>query len=387
MSKRDYYEILEVDRNAGPEEIKKAYRKKAIQYHPDKNQGDSKAEEKFKEAAEAYEILRDEQKRSRYDRFGHEGVRGAGGFSAEGMTFDDIFSRFGDVFGDTFGGGFGDGFGSFFGGTQGRTARQVRKGTNLRIKVKLTLNEIVNGTVKKIKVNKYNPCEACKGTGEKDGNSNKDCPTCNGRGTVTRVMNTMLGQMQTTTTCSNCRGEGKVISEKCNECYGEGIVKGEEIIEIKIPPGVSEGVQLSVSGKGNAARRGGINGDLIVVIEEIKDENFIRDGNDLIYNLFISVPDAVMGAKAEVPTISGKVKIKIEQGTQSGKVLRLRGKGIPDLNGYSKGDLLVRVNIFIPKNISGEDKKLIEKLNQSDSFDPKKHKQESIFDRMRGFFS
>jgi molecular chaperone DnaJ len=383
MGKRDYYEILEVDKNASAEEIKKAYRKKAIQYHPDKNPNDSTAEDKFKEAAEAYEVLSNDEKRSRYDRFGHQGVSGAGGFSAEGMTFDDIFSRFGDVFGDAFGGGFG----SFFGGGQSGNRRQVRKGTNLRVKVRLTLSEIINGTVKKIKVNKYNSCKACNGTGEKNGNSHKTCPTCNGRGVQTRVINSILGQMQTTTTCSTCGGEGKIIDEKCNACYGEGIVKGEEIIEIKIPPGVGEGVQLSVSGKGNAARRGGVNGDLIVLVEEIEDPDFIRDGNDLIHNLFISIPDAILGTKVEVPTVTGKAKIKIDPGTQSGKVLRLRGKGIPDLQGYSKGDLLVRVNIFIPKNISAEDKNNLEKLGSSDSFNPSKHKQESIFDRMRGFFS
>lgn len=388
MSKRDYYEILEVNRDASQDEIKKAYRKKALKYHPDKNPGDKEAEDKFKEAAEAYEVLRDENKRSRYDRFGHQGVSGANGFSADGMSFDDIFSRFGDVFEDAFSGG-GGGFGSFFGGgfSGGGSRRRVNKGSNLRVKVKLTLDEIVNGTVKKIKVKKYVSCKDCQGTGEKNGNSSKTCQNCHGTGTETRVVNTMLGQMQSTSTCRSCQGEGKVIQEKCNTCYGEGIVKDHDVIEIKIPPGVSEGVQLSISGKGNAARRGGINGDLIVVIEEIKDENFIRDGNDLIYNLFIGVPDAVIGTKVEVPTTSGKAKIKIEPGTQSGKILRLRGKGIPDLQGYSKGDLLVRVNIFIPKNISAEDKKLMEKLSQSDSFNPEKNKQESIFDKMRGIFS
>lgn len=384
MSKRDYYEILEVDKNASQDEIKKAYRKKALKYHPDKNPGNSDAEDKFKEAAEAYEVLRDENKRSRYDQFGHQGVGGANGFSAEGMTFDDIFSRFGDVFGDSFGGGFG----SFFGGGGGGAQRQrVNKGTNIRIRVKLTLSEIVNGTVKKIKINKYNSCKACNGTGEKNGSSSKTCSTCGGRGTHTRVVNTMLGQMQTSSTCSTCGGDGKTIDEKCNSCYGEGIVKGEETVEIKIPPGVGEGVQLSVSGKGNAARRGGINGDLLVIIEEIEDDKFIRDGNDLIYNLFVSIPQAILGDKVEVPTIDGKVKIKIEAGTQSGKILRLRGKGIPDLNGYSKGDLMVRVNIFVPKKVSGEEKKMLENLRKSDSFDPAKHKQESIFDKMRGFFS
>ena len=331
MSKRDYYEILGVSKDAGAEEIKKAYRKKAIQYHPDKNPDDKGAEEKFKEAAEAYEVLSNPDKKARYDRFGHAGMSGNGGFSGEGMNFDDIFSRFGDVFGEAFGGGFGSFFG---GGSRGGGRQRVNKGTNLRVTVKLTLDEIANGTTKKIKVKKYVACSTCCGNGEKNGQSSKTCPTCNGRGVHTRIVNTIMGQMQTTSTCQTCGGEGKIIEEKCTTCYGEGVVSGEELIELKIPAGVSEGVQLSVSGKGNAARRGGINGDLLVVIQEVEHPDFQRDGNDIIYNLFISIPDAILGTNSEIPTLQGKVKIKIDPGTQSGKILRLRGKGIPDLNVY-----------------------------------------------------
>ncbi|HNQ67910.1 MAG TPA: molecular chaperone DnaJ [Bacteroidales bacterium] len=383
MNKRDYYEILEVGKEAGAEEIKKAYRKKAIQFHPDKNPGDKAAEEKFKEAAEAYEVLSNPDKRARYDRFGHSGMSGMGGYSGEGMTFDDIFSRFGDIFGDSFGGGFS----SFFGGGQSRGRSRVNKGTNLRVTVKLSLDEIANGTTKKIKVKKYVACKECGGNGEKNGNSSRTCPTCNGRGVQTRVVNTIMGQMQSTTTCQTCGGEGKIIEQKCTSCYGEGIVSGEELIELKIPAGVSEGVQLSVSGKGNAARRGGVNGDLLIVIQEIEHPDFQRDGNDLLYNLFVSIPDAILGTNAEIPTLQGKVKIKIDAGSQSGKILRLRGKGLPDLNGYSKGDLMVRINIFIPSSLSKEDKALLQKMQESESFNPKNKKTESIFDKFKGYFS
>lgn len=386
MSKRDYYEVLEIQTSATNEEIKKAYRKKAIQFHPDKNPDNKEAEEKFKEAAEAYEILSDSDKRARYDRYGHAGVGNGGGFSGGGFSMDDIFSRFGDIFGDAFGGG--GGFGSFFGGGGSSRGRYVNKGTNLRITVKLSLEEIAEGTTKKLKLKKYTPCSSCKGTGEKNGNSSGTCPTCNGSGTQTRVINTMLGQMQTTAECSTCGGEGKIINQKCDTCYGEGIIKGEELIEIKIPAGVSEGVQLSVSGKGNAARRGGINGDLLVVIEEIEHHDFQRDDNDLIYDLHISIPDAILGNQVEIPTLQGKAKIKIDPGTQSGKVLRLRGKGLPSLHSYSKGDLLVRINIFIPNSISKEDKKFIENMRQAESFNPdNEKKKESVFDRMKERFS
>ncbi len=384
MNKRDYYEILGVGKDAAADEIKKAYRQKAIKFHPDKNPDDKQAEENFKEAAEAYEILSNPDKKARYDRFGHAGMSNSGGYSGEGMTFDDIFSRFGDIFGDSFGGGFGSFFG---GGGQGRGRTRVNKGTNLRVTVKLTLDEIANGTTKKIKVKKYIACKECGGNGEKNGHSSKTCPTCNGRGTQTRIVNTIMGQMQSSTTCQTCGGEGKIIEEKCNACYGEGVVTGEELIELKIPAGVSEGVQLSVSGKGNAPRRGGINGDLLVVIHELDHEDFQRDGNDLIYNLFISIPDAILSANAEIPTLQGKVKIKIDAGSQSGKILRLRGKGLPDLNGYSKGDLMVRINIYIPTSVSKDDKALLQKMQESESFNPKNKKTESIFDKFKGYFS
>ncbi len=385
MAKRDYYEVLGVSRDASADEIKKAYRKAAIQYHPDKNPGDAEAEEKFKEAAEAYDVLSNPDKKARYDQFGHEGMNGggAGGFGggfSGGFTMEDIFSRFGDIFG----GGFG-GFEGFGGGSSG--GRRVNRGSDLRIKVKLTLKEIVHGTEKKLKINKMVACDQCGGTGAKDSNSYSECTTCHGSGYVTQVVNTFFGRTQTTQPCPTCHGEGRVITSPCSKCNGEGIVKGEEVIEIKIPAGVGEGMQLSVSGKGNAARHGGVNGNLLVVIEEEKDPNLERDGNDLIYNLNLSVPQAVLGASVEVPTVDGKAKIKVEPGTSTGKVLRLRGKGIPDINGYGKGDQLVIVNVFIPKKITAEEKKIMEQLSDSASFKPSNKKEQNIFDRMRKFFS
>jgi molecular chaperone DnaJ len=383
MAKRDYYEVLGISKNASKEEIKKAYRKQALKYHPDKNPGDKEAEEKFKEAAEAYEVLSDDSKKQRYDQFGHAGVSGgAGGFGGGGMTMEDIFSSFGDIFGGHFS---NFGFGGFGGG--GGTRRRVNKGSNLRVRVKLTLQEIASGVDKKIKVKKYNECKSCDGTGAADGRSFSTCSSCNGSGQVTRVSNTFLGQMQTTSTCPSCNGDGKMITQKCPGCYGEGIVKEEEVITIKIPAGVAEGMQLNVSGKGNAARRGGINGDLLVLIEEVPHEELVRDENNLIYNLFVSIPDAALGSAVEVPTVDGKVKIKIEPGTQSGKILRLRGKGLPDVNGYSKGDLLVNINVWIPKSLSKEESKILEKLNDSDNFKPQPSKSEkNIFDKMRDMF-
>lgn len=380
MSKRDYYEILEVSKSSSQEEIKKAYRKQALKYHPDRNPGDKSAEDKFKEAAEAYEVLGNEDKRRRYDQFGHAGVgSGAGGFSGGGMSMDDIFSNFGDIFGDFFGGGFG-------GGSR-RGGRRVNKGSNLRVKVKLTLDEILNGVEKKIKLNKYVSCQHCNGSGAANGNSFNTCSTCKGVGQVTRVTNTFLGQMQTSSACPTCEGEGKIITQKCSHCYGEGIMKDAETISINIPAGVAEGMQLSVSGKGNAARRGGVNGDLIVAIEEEAHTDLFRDGNDLIYNLFISIPDAILGTNSEIPTLDGKVKIKIDAGIISGKILRLRGKGLPEINSYGKGDLLVRVNIWIPKSISKDEKKLLEKLNESSNFKPNPSKSEkSFFDKMKDYF-
>lgn len=384
MAKRDFYEILGVSKSATKDEIKKAYRKQAIKFHPDKNPGDKEAEEKFKEAAEAYEILSDDQKRSRYDQFGHAGVGGAaggGGFGGSGMSMDDIFSSFGDIFGGHFGG-----FGGF-GGRSGGRSHSVRKGSNLRVKVKLTLEEIVNGVEKKIKVKKKVSCTTCGGSGAADSNSTSTCSTCNGTGQVIQVQNTFLGQMQTRSTCPHCGGEGKTITRKCNTCYGEGITDQEEIIPINIPAGAVEGMQLSVSGKGNAARRGGVNGDLLVIITEEEHPALKRDGIDLIFDLHISIAQAIIGDTVEIPTVEGKAKIKVEAGTQSGKILRLRGKGIPEVNGYGRGDLLVHINVFIPKNISKEEQKIVEKLSESPNFTPTgDSKENSFFERMKNYF-
>ena len=381
MEKRDYYEVLGVSKSADATEIKKAYRKLALKYHPDKNPGDKEAEEKFKEAAEAYDVLSNEEKRRRYDQFGHAGVGGAGqgGFGG-GMSMDDIFSQFGDIFGSF--GGF-SGFGGFGGG---RSARRVNRGTNLRVKVKMNLQEIATGVEKKIKVKKYVACQHCNGTGAKDGKSYSTCSTCKGSGQVTRVQNTILGAMQTTSTCPTCEGEGKIINEKCTFCNGEGVLMSEEVISINIPAGVGEGMQLSLSGKGNAARRGGVNGDLIVLIEEEEHLELVRDGNDLLYNVFIGYPEAVLGETVEIPTIEGKVKVKIEAGTQPGKILRLRGKGLPDVNGYGKGDLLAKVNVWIPKNLSKDEKKLVEKMKEAEGFKPGSGDKKSIFSKMKDFF-
>ncbi len=380
MGKRDYYDVLGVSRTATKEEIKKAYRKQALKFHPDKNPGDKKAEENFKEAAEAYEILSNDEKKARYDRYGHAGVGGAasGGYGG-GMTMEDIFSSFGDIFGDAFGG-----FGGF---SSGRGGRRVNKGSNLRVKVRLNLQEIASGTEKKIKVQKYNTCETCGGTGAASPSDVTTCSTCRGAGHVTRVTNTMLGQMQTSSICPTCGGEGKTITKKCPSCYGEGIVQKDEIIKINIPAGVGKGMQMTVSGKGNAPRRGGMNGDLLVVIDEEEHSELIREGNDLIYNLFISIPDAVLGTQVEVPTVDANVKIKIEPGTQPGKILRLRGKGLPEVNGYGKGDLLVNVNVWIPRNLNREELKVFEKFRESSNFTPDPDKDDKgFFERMRGYF-
>lgn len=379
MSKRDYYEILEIAKNADETEIKKAYRKMAIKYHPDKNPGDKEAEEKFKEAAEAYEVLRDPQKRERYDRYGHAGVKGGGG-SDFGMSMDDIFSNFGDIFGGAFG-GFGGGFGS------STRRRHVNRGSNLRVKVKLTLDEIANGVEKRIKVSKYVKCTSCSGTGAKNGSSYNTCSTCRGTGQVTRVTSTFLGQMQTTSTCPNCGGEGQTITAKCTSCAGDGIVKGEDVITINVPAGVAEGMQLSVSGKGNAGARGGINGDLIILIEEIKHEDLIRDGNNLIFDKFITFPDAALGCSIDVPTLDGKARIKIDPGTQSGKMLRLKGKGLPSIDSYGRGDLLVNINVWVPQNLSREERAMMEKLAISPNFEPNPtQSQKNFFSRMKEYF-
>jgi molecular chaperone DnaJ len=378
MAKRDYYEILEVSRTATVDEIKRAYRKKAIQFHPDKNPGDKGAEEKFKEAAEAYEVLSDAEKRARYDRYGHAGVGGAAG-GGGGMNMEDIFEHFGDIFGEAF--GFGGG--RFSGGGARRT---VHRGSNIRIKVKLTLEEIATGVTKKIKVNKYISCDACKGTGARGG-SYKTCPTCNGSGQVTRVTDTFLGRMQTRQTCPTCGGEGRIITEKCTKCHGDGVVRSEEVLEIKIPAGVAEGMQLTMQGMGNAGPRNGLPGDLLVVIEEQEHEHFVRDNENIFYNLNVNFADAALGAEVEVPTLNGRAKIRIAPGTQSGKVLKLKGKGLPSLQGYQTGDLLVTVYVWTPQNLTKEEKQLLEKLRTMPNFSPGAGEQgRSFFSRMKNMF-
>lgn len=383
MAKRDYYEVLGVQKSASADEIKSAYRKLALKYHPDRNPGDKEAEEKFKEAAEAYSVLSDPDKRSRYDQFGHAGVDGGGGFGGgQGMNMDDIFSQFGDIFGSFFGGG--GGFSGFGGGQ--RSGRRVARGSNLRIKVKLTLEEIDKGCEKKIKVNKYVACKECGGSGAKN-NKYETCSHCHGTGVVTEVRRTILGQMQTQSPCPHCGGEGRIIKDKCPHCHGDGIVKEEEIITINIPAGVADGMQLSISGRGNAAPRGGVPGDLIVVIEELPHDQFERSDNNLYHSVFITYAQAAMGATIEVPTLSGKAKIKIEQGTPSGKVLRLKGKGLPEVNGYGRGDLLVCVNVWVPKSVTKEEKELLEKLCSKPNFQPNPSKEEKgFFDRMKDMF-
>lgn len=384
MAKRDYYEVLEVGKNASPEEIKKAYRKKAIQFHPDKNPGNAAAEEKFKEAAEAYEILSNSEKKQRYDQFGHAGMGGAagGGYGGGFSDIEDIFSSFGDIFGGHFGG-----FGGFGSGGRSRGGQRVSRGSDLRVKVKLNLKEVVNGAEKKLKVKKYVACQHCSGTGAKNGSARSTCGTCRGSGQVTRITNTLLGQMQTASVCPTCHGDGKIITDKCQYCAGEGVIRDEEIISIKIPAGVGEGMQLNVSNKGNAGRRGGINGDLLVVITEEDHPELIRENNNLIYNLFLSFPEITLGTTSEIPTVGGKVKVKIEAGTQPEKILRLRGKGIPDVNGYGKGDLLVRVHVWIPKKLSNEEKRTLEKLQSSNGFQKGPSAAEkNFFEKMKDMF-
>jgi molecular chaperone DnaJ len=388
MTKRDYYDILGVSKGSSTDEIKKAYRKVAMQFHPDRNPGDKSAEEKFKEAAEAYEILSDQDRRSQYDRYGHAGVSGNGRAPHPGgMNMDDIFSQFGDIFGE-------DIFGSFFGGGGGRGGggggRRTRgtRGSNLRIKLKLTYEEIAKGVTKNIKVKKYVPCQTCNGSGAKDKGSVQTCGTCGGSGQVRKVTNTFLGQMQTVTTCPTCAGEGMTITAKCNNCRGEGRVYSEETVTIDIPAGVQEGMQLNIGGRGNAGERGGMNGDLIILIEEEPHKELIREGLNVAYELYISFTDAVFGTSVEVPTIDGRAKIKIPAGTQSGKVFRLKGKGFPAVNSYEKGDQLVQVNVWTPQHVSSEEKNMLEKLSNSSNFKPNPEKnQKSFFDKMREMFS
>ena len=381
--KRDYYEVLGVAKNANADEIKKAYRKAAIKYHPDKNPGDKEAEEKFKEAAEAYDVLSNPDKRARYDQFGHAGIGGAaggaGGFGGGfgGFSMEDIFSQFGDIFGGHFGGGFRSSGG-------GRT---VNRGSDIRVKVRLTLQEIAEGVTKKLKINKTVACDRCGGTGAKDSSSYGTCTTCNGTGYVMTVQNTFFGRMQSQSVCPTCGGEGKIITAKCEKCGGEGTERGQEVIEIKIPAGVGEGMVLTVSGKGNAARHGGVNGDLQVLIEEEQHPELLRDGNDLIHNLNIPVTTALLGGSVEVPTVDGRAKIKIAPGTHAGKVLRLAGKGLPEVNGYGRGDELIVIDITIPDRLTKEEKRLIEQLAEQPNFQRASSiKEQNIFERMKNFF-
>jgi len=380
MSKRDYYEILGVGKSASTDEIKKAYRKVAMQYHPDRNPGDKSAEEKFKEAAEAYEILSDADKKAQYDRYGHAGVSGNGrGYG----NMEDIFSQFGDIFGD-------DLFGSFFGGGRSRGGQRSRgiRGSNLRIKLKLNYEEIAKGVNKNIKVKKYVACNTCHGSGAKDKGSVQTCNTCGGSGQVRRVQNTFLGQMQTVTTCPTCNGEGTTITAKCGTCKGEGRMYSEETVSIDIPAGVQEGMQLNINGKGNAGERGGMAGDLIILIEEEAHKELYREGLNVAYELHLSFTDAVFGTQVEVPTIDGKAKIKIPAGTQSGKIFRLKGKGFPAVNSYEKGDQLIQVNVWTPQNLSSEEKAVLEKLSSSPNFRPHPDKTEkNFFDKIKEMFS
>jgi len=383
MAKRDYYEVLGVSKSADAAELKKAYRKLAVQYHPDRNPDDKTAEDKFKEAAEAYEVLSDPDKKAKYYRYGHAAVDGQGGFSGGGMTMDDIFSQFGDVFGDS-------GFGSFFGGGGGGAAsgrQRGQKGTNLRIKVSLTLEEIAHGVHKKIKVKKEVSCNTCNGSGAKDSSSVKVCNTCGGNGVVRQVRNTFLGQMQTTVTCPTCNGSGKIISSFCGGCKGSGTSHGEETIDIDIPAGVEAGMQLSMRTRGNAGQKGGPAGDLIINIEEKEHEFLQRDGQNILFEQFLSFADASIGTQVEVPTLDGKVRIKIPPGTQSGKIFRLQDKGLPTVQGYGKGDQLIHVNVWTPKKLTQEERDLLEKMRSMPNFTPSPQKSDrTLYEKLRDYF-
>ena len=389
---RDYYEILGVERDASPEVLKKAYRKQALQYHPDRNPGDKEAEGKFKEAAEAYEVLSDANKRARYDRFGHAGVRnGAGGGGAGFQDINDIFSAFSDIFG---GGAGGSIFDDFFGGggrTRQRRRAQGRRGEALRIQLPLKLEEIAEGIEKKIKVHKFVACETCSGSGAEGGSSGySTCTTCNGMGEVRQARQSVLGQIVSVQTCPTCRGEGQLIQNKCGACHGEGRVKGEETIAIAVPAGAVEGNYLSMRGGGNAGIRGGLAGDLRVEIEEVPSEDFLRDGLDLYHDCFISFPDAALGVDVEVPTLKGRARIQVDPGTQSGKILRMRGRGLPDLNGGHHGDQLIRINVWTPRKLTDEEQAILEQLRGAPSFEPQPDLEEgrkSFFSRVKDVFT
>jgi len=387
-NKRDYYEVLGVSKNATPEELKKAYRKLAIKYHPDKNPGDKEAEEKFKEAAEAYDVLSDADKRARYDQFGHnmgpQGFPGggAGGFRAGGMSMEDIFRHFGDIFG----GGFGDMGGFESAGGRRAPRRRRRKGSDLRIKVKMTLEEIATGVTKTLKIPTLVPDEHCHGTGAKDGTAFSTCTTCHGSGVVIQQQQTMFGMMQSESICPRCNGEGKIITEQCSHCHGEGVMRSEEQVSFNIPAGVADGMTLTLKGKGNAAVHGGVNGDLLVVIEEVKHPDLIRDGNDIIYNLMLDIPTAALGGSVEVPTLTGRARLTIAPGTQPGKVLRLRGKGLPSTEGYGTGDELVNVMVYIPEKLSDNERKAIESLRDQPNVKASDSIKNRIFSKLRHIF-
>ena len=388
MAKRDYYEVLGVEKNASADEIKKAYRKMAIKYHPDKNPGDKEAEEKFKEAAEAYSVLSDADKKARYDQFGHSGVEGAGpDFSGGFGNLNDILN---DLFGGAFGGGFGGfgGFGGGFGGQRGQRQQRVYRGRDIRVRVKLTLEEIAKGVEKEISIEKNVPCEDCGGKGAKNSSDIKSCPACNGTGQVQRVVNSFLGQTVTYSTCQQCGGEGKIITNPCKSCNGTGLVRKRETIKVKIPAGVEAGMQLTLQGEGHAAKNNGINGDLLVVIEEQEHAELKREGNNLYYTKIVSVVDAMLGAELTVPCLDGDYKIKIEPGTQSGEVVRLRGRGLPSVNGYSgTGDLYVKIAVWIPKKLNKDEKAIVESLRDKEAFKPNPSKEDkSFFDRLKDLF-
>ena len=384
MAKRDYYEVLGVNKNASEDEIKKAYRKIAIKYHPDRNPGNKEAEEKFKEAAEAYDVLHDKQKRQQYDQFGFDGPTGAGGFGGfggTGMNMDDIFSMFGDIFGGR------AGFGGFGGGQRGP---QQHRGSDLRLKVKLSLNEVANGVTKKFKVRKDITCSHCHGSGAEAGSGTETCQTCHGSGVITHTTQSIFGMMQTQGVCPTCNGEGHVIKNKCKHCGGSGVVKGEEVVEINIPAGVAEGMVVNVPGKGNAGMRNGISGDIQVFIDEEDNDIFVRDGNNLIYNLLLDFPTAALGGDVEIPTIEGtRLKVKIDNGTQPGKTLRLRGKGLPAVQGYGHGmgDLIVNISVYVPKTLSREEKDALTQFKDSDNFKGDSSTKRSIFERFKNYFN
>lgn len=384
MAKRDYYEVLGVDKNVNDDELKKAYRKMAIKYHPDRQQGKSdaekkEAEEKFKEAAEAYDVLSDPNKRARYDQFGFAGDQMGGGFGGAGMSMDDIFAHFGDIFGDFFGGGTG-----FTGRASGGT--RVKRGSDLRIRVKVNLHDAAHGVEKKLKLPRLISCQHCHGTGAKDGTALETCPNCHGNGVEIRVQRTLLGNMQTQSTCQRCGGSGKIIKERCQHCGGQGLVRKEDIVTVNIPAGVAEGMTLRMGGKGNEAPGGGIPGDLLVVIEEERDANLMRDGNDLVYNLMLDFPTAVFGGKVEVPTVDGHARVTIPAGTQPGKVLRLRGKGLPSPNSYGNGDLLINVMVYVPEQLNSQERAAIETLKGSENVMPTEQTKNRIFSRLKRIF-